>query len=86
MHQLRSGGDMTFTDINEVVPWIDLAYDFGQDLDAEHKYQPRCFKTHAWYDDCPKGGKYIVVHHSTVHLISSRRNFFNQEKLHLMNS
>jgi hypothetical protein len=62
MHQLRSGGDMTFTDISEVVPWIDLAYDVGQDLDAEHKYQPRCFKTHTGYDVCPKGGKYIVVY------------------------
>ncbi|CAB4024150.1 sulfotransferase domain-containing, partial [Paramuricea clavata] len=36
VHQLRSGGDMTFTDIDEVVLWIDLAYDVGQDLDAEH--------------------------------------------------
>jgi hypothetical protein len=53
---------MTFTDIDEVVPWIELAYDVGQDLDAEHKYQPSCFKTHAEYEVCPKGGKYIVVY------------------------
>ena len=62
MHQLRSGGDMTFDDIDDVVPWIELAYDVGQDLEDEHKYQPRCFKTHTWYDACPKGAKYIVVY------------------------
>jgi hypothetical protein len=76
MHQLRSGGDMTFTDIDEVVPWIDLAYDVGQDLDAEHKYQPRCFKTHVWYDVCPKGGKYIVVYREPCASFYSAFNFF----------
>jgi hypothetical protein len=74
MHQLRSGGDMTFTDIDEVVPWID--YDVGQDLDAEHKYQPRCFKTHAWYDVCPKGGNYIVVYREPCASFYSAFNFF----------
>ena len=62
MHQLRSGGDMTFEDIDDVVPWIEAAYDVGQDLDDEHKYQPRCFKIHSWYEACPKGAKYIVVY------------------------
>ncbi|CAB4011112.1 sulfotransferase domain-containing [Paramuricea clavata] len=76
MHQLRSGGDMTFTDIDEVVPWIELAYDVRQDLDAEHKYQPRCFKTHASYDVCPKGGKYIVVYREPCASLYSAFNFF----------
>ena len=47
MHQLRSGGDMSYRDITDVVPWIDLAYRAGNDLDVEQKYQPRCFHTHA---------------------------------------
>ncbi|CAB4005017.1 sulfotransferase domain-containing [Paramuricea clavata] len=76
MHQLRSGGDMTFTDIDEVVPWIELAYDVGLDLDAEHKYQPRCFKTHASYDVCPKGGKYILVYREPCASFYSAFNFF----------
>ena len=62
MHQLRSGGDMTFADIDDVIPWIEIAYDLEQDLDEEHKYQPRCFKSHASYENCPKGGKYILVY------------------------
>lgn len=43
-----------------VLPWIELAYDVGQDLDADH--QPRLLKSHTPYDVYPKGAKYIVVH------------------------
>ena len=75
MHQTRSGGDMSFTDIDDVVPWIELAYDVGQDLDAEHKYQPRCFKTHAWFG-CPKGAKYIFVYREPCATFYSAFNFF----------
>jgi hypothetical protein len=41
LHQLRSGGDMSFDDISDVVPSIEFAYDTESDLEAEHKYQPR---------------------------------------------
>ena len=76
MHQLRSGGDMTFQDIDDVVPWIELAYDVGQDLHDEHKYQPRCFKTHAWYEVCPKGAKYILVYREPCAVFYSEFKFF----------
>ena len=75
MHQLRSGGDMTFEDIDDEVPWIMLAHDLGQDLDAEHKYQPRCFKSHEGYQRCPKGAKYIVVYREPCAAFSSGYNF-----------
>ena len=75
MHQLRSGGDMTFEDIDDVVPWIELAYDLGQDLDDEHKYQPRCFKSHGGYQRCPKGAKYIVIYREPCAAFSSEYNF-----------
>ena len=76
VHQLRSGGDMTFTDIDDVVPWIELAYDVGQDLDDEHKYQPRCFKTHACYEVCQKGAKYIVIFREPCAAFYSAFNFY----------
>eukprot|EP00041_Stephanoeca_diplocostata_P038342 m.1502392 g.1502392 ORF g.1502392 m.1502392 type:complete len:128 (-) comp25207_c0_seq41:8442-8825(-) len=66
-HQLRAGkdGDMTFEEISEVVPFMELAFDQGQDLSAKQFGDaaglPRCFKTHAWEPHCPKGAKYIVV-------------------------
>ena len=41
LHQLRSGGDMSFNDISEEVPFIEFAYDIEMDLEAEQKYQPR---------------------------------------------
>ncbi len=41
LHQLRSGGDMSFDDIDDVIPVIEMAYDTEIDLEAEHKYQPR---------------------------------------------
>ena len=77
VHQLRSGGDMSFTDIDDVVPYIDLAYDVGQDLDAEHRYQPRCFKTHMSYESCPKGAKYIVIYREPCAVLYSSFNFFH---------
>ena len=60
VHQLRTGGDMEFTEITEVIPFLEYAYDLQQDLHAEQKVFPRCYKTHCWYDHCPKGGRYIV--------------------------
>ena len=52
LHQLRSGGDMSFDEISDVVPFIEHAYDLQIDLNAEHNYQPRCYKQHACYPYC----------------------------------
>ncbi|CAB3978188.1 sulfotransferase domain-containing [Paramuricea clavata] len=41
LHQLRSGGDMSFDEISDVVPYIEMAYDIEINLDAEQRYQPR---------------------------------------------
>jgi hypothetical protein len=41
LHQLRSGGDMSFDEISDVVPYIEQAYDTEINLDAEQRYQPR---------------------------------------------
>ena len=59
VHQLSTGGDMDFGELIEVVPVVEFAHDLQQDLEAEQKGFPRCFKTHYWYPRCPKGGKYI---------------------------
>ena len=59
VHQLRTGGDMDFGEIIDVVPIVEFAHDLQQDLEAKQKGFPRCFKTHYWYPRCPKGAKYI---------------------------
>ena len=67
---------MAFDEISQVVPWIELATDLGQDLNAQQAASPRCFKTHCWYDHCPKGGKYIVVVRDPVDVALSFYKFF----------
>ncbi len=59
-HSLRTGGDMDFDDIYEVVPFIDLAPDMGIDLNGPQKAEPRLFKSHFGWDQVPKGCRYIV--------------------------
>lgn len=61
VHSLRTGGDLAFEDISEVVPWIEPAFDLGQDLDAPQRAEPRAFKSHLAWDAVPKGGRYIVA-------------------------
>jgi len=50
---------MNFREISEVVPWLELAFDQGQNLyDPQWGHEdgaPRLFKTHAWEAHCPKG-------------------------------
>eukprot|EP00050_Salpingoeca_kvevrii_P022321 m.124568 g.124568 ORF g.124568 m.124568 type:complete len:318 (+) comp9674_c2_seq2:4556-5509(+) len=79
-HQLRTGGDEDFEEISAVVPWLELAYDLGQaaamEPTATQKGTPRVFKTHFWYDHCPKGGRNIVVVRSPYDVALSFYKFF----------
>ena len=61
VHGLRSGGDMDFSEITEVVPWIELADDVGLDLATPENSGPRAFKTHLDWHQVPKGGRYIYI-------------------------
>ena len=60
-HGLRSKGDMSFDDINEVVPWFHAAQICGQDLDALQPYKPRLFKTHQLHEKLPEDAKFVVL-------------------------
>ena len=61
VHGLRTGGSMDFDEISRVVPWINMAYDVGIDINASQVARPHAFKTHTTLDEVPKGGKYIVI-------------------------
>ena len=41
LHQLRSGGDMSFEEISDVIPFVESAYDIGINMEDEQKFQPR---------------------------------------------
>ncbi|XP_046855510.1 amine sulfotransferase-like [Xenia sp. Carnegie-2017] len=74
VHQLKTGGDMSFDEISDVVPWIELAYDLQCDLHREQIF-PRCYKTHFKYNDCPKGSKCIVIYREPRCVLYSYYNF-----------
>lgn len=76
VHGLRSGGDMDFAEITEVVPWIELAHDIGIDIMAPQVAAPRAFKSHLGWDEIPKGGRYIVVLRDPVDAMLSFYRFF----------
>jgi hypothetical protein len=79
-HQLRSNGDMNFDEISQVVPWLELAFDQGQDLQAPQyghdRNLPRFFKTHAWEVHCPRFPKTIVVMRHPYDVLVSFYHFF----------
>eukprot|EP00940_MAST-03C_sp_MAST-3C-sp2_P002367 g2367.t1 len=57
VHMLRSGGDMNFEEICEVVPWDILALDCGQDLyGTQNGFSPRIFKSHEDWEHIAGGG------------------------------
>eukprot|EP00210_Caulerpa_lentillifera_P005283 g5047.t1 len=62
-HGLRSGGDMSYIEIDNVTPILEMAYDYGiKDLYTPQLFQPQIYKTHMSRYDTPKGfGKYIIV-------------------------
>ncbi len=61
VHGLKTRGSMEFREISEVVPFVEVAWDCGIDLNAPQPVRPRAFKTHADAPTVPKGGRYIVV-------------------------
>ena len=76
VHGLRTGGDMNFDEITEVVPWLELAHDLGIDLDAPQRAKPRAFKTHFDWNSTPKGGRYIFIARDPADSLVSFFHFF----------
>ena len=76
VHGLRSNGSMAFSEITEVVPWLELAHDMGGDVNAPQVAHPRAFKCHLDWDRIPKGGRYIVVLRDPVDAMISLYRFF----------
>ncbi len=74
-HGLRTRGSMDFAEINDVVPWIEQAHDYGWDLAADQVAFPRVYKSHMTWHDVPKGGRYIVAVRNPFAVIISYYRF-----------
>ena len=71
---------MDFVEISAAVPWLELAFDQGQDLEApqygDKEGLPRLFKTHAWEEHCPNFPKVVVVLRNPEDVVLSFYKFF----------
>lgn len=77
VHTLRTGGDMEFGEITEVVPWLEKSHDLGVDVDAEQIAQPRSFKTHRSRKDLPDNARLLHVTRDPFDMASSFFRFFD---------
>jgi len=77
VHGLRTHGDMDFRDISEVIPWIEVAHDLDQDLEAEQSAWPRAFKTHLDGATTPRGGRSIYVVREPIAALVSFYHFYS---------
>lgn len=75
VHGLRSAGDMDFAEICAAVPWLETAWDLGIDP-ARSRFSPRAIKTHATWEQVPKGGRYIYVTRDPCDVALSFYRFF----------
>jgi len=76
VHCLRTNGSMAFDEITEVVPWLEMAYDIGLDLEQTQPAHPRAFKSHLSWAEVPKGAKYIVSVRDPKDALVSLYRFF----------
>ena len=75
IHGLRTRGDMQFDEITSVIPWLEMAYDLGMDLDQPQVGPPRAFKSHLSWDLVPKGARYIYVIRNPKDVVVSMYHF-----------
>jgi len=75
VHGLRTRGDMRFDEITSAIPWIEMAYDLGMDLDQPQVGEPRAFKSHLSWELVPKGARYIYVIRDPKDVVVSMYHF-----------
>lgn len=76
-HQLRTGGDVNFETLYEVVPWPALSWDIGYDPNVDgSQFTPRVFKSHLRMASIYRGCKYVVTVRNPAKTALSFYNFF----------
>jgi hypothetical protein len=76
-HQLRTGGDIDFETLYEVIPWPLLSWDIGYDPNVDgSQLSPRVFKSHLRMASIYRGCKYVVTIRDPAKTALSFYNFF----------
>mmetsp|Transcript_47261 Transcript_47261/g.71501 ORF Transcript_47261/g.71501 Transcript_47261/m.71501 type:complete len:323 (-) Transcript_47261:165-1133(-) len=74
-HQIRTGGDVDFDSIYDVVPWPLCSWDFGYDPNiVGSELVPRVFKSHLRLASVYRGCKYVVTIRDPL---ATTRSFYN---------
>ena len=76
LHGIRSRGDMNFSEITDVSPWLEAAKIGDWNLNAEQAFQPRLFKSHLPFNQSPKGTKYVCSLRNPFSQLLSFYRFF----------
>ncbi len=75
VHQLRTGGDNRFDEINDVIPWLECVNSVS--VVSELPYRPKVFKTHLHYEELiPFGGKHIYIMRNPEDSLWSNFHFY----------
>uniref|UniRef100_A0A7S3C4D2 Sulfotransferase domain-containing protein n=1 Tax=Haptolina ericina TaxID=156174 RepID=A0A7S3C4D2_9EUKA len=76
LHLIKTGGDdVAFDDIDEVAPWIDFAWEVGQDLNADQSGGTRIFKSHGVLSRVHEGCKYVCIIRDPIKMLKSLYTF-----------
>ena len=75
-HALRAGGDMSFANLGQVFPWLEMGHFFGQNLDSTRAFEPALFKSHMELSELPPGGKIINIIRNPGDTLMSYYNFW----------
>jgi len=81
-HQLRTGGDINFETLYEVIPWPTLSWDIGMDPNfSGSNFFPRVYKSHLRMASIYRGCKYVVTIRDPAKTALSFYNFFLSKKV-----
>lgn len=61
VHVIRAQQDTSYDDVGDVIPWIEYAWECGQDLNADQPGGVRAFKSHGLLSRIHEGCKYIIT-------------------------
>ena len=67
---------MSFANLGQVFPWLEMGHFFGQNLDSTRAFEPALFKSHMELSELPPGGKIINIIRNPGDTLMSYYNFW----------